>query len=94
MRRKGVSQDDVARLAGVSATAVSLVLNDKQSVHRIAPDTVRRIHSAIAELRYRPNAVARALVQGHTNTIGVVLGMADMAYLTNPYYGPALQGIV
>jgi LacI family transcriptional regulator len=94
MRRRGVSQGDVARLAGVSATAVSLVLNGKQSTHRLAPETVRRIHDAMTELRYRPNAVAQALVQGRTNTIGVVLGEADMTYLTNPYYGPALQGIV
>ena len=94
MRRKGVSQGDVARLAGVSPTAVSIVLNGKQGAHRIAPDTVQRIHQAMAELRYRPNAVAQALVYGRTNTIGVVLGRADMTYLTNTYFGPALQGIV
>ena len=55
---------------------------------------MERIHRAIAELRYRPHAVAQALAHGRTNTIGVVLGRADMAYLTHPYYGPVLQGIV
>lgn len=94
MRRKGVSQGDVARRAGVSPTAVSIVLNGKEGVHRIAPETVQRIQEAIAELRYRPNAVAQSLAHGRTNTIGVVLGQADMTYLSNPYYGPALQGII
>lgn len=73
---------------------MSIVLNGKQGAHRIAPETVRRIHEAMAELRYRPHAVAQALAHGRTNTIGVVLGRADMTYLTHPYYGPVLQGIV
>jgi LacI family transcriptional regulator len=94
VRQKKISQDDVARLAGVSTTTVSIVLNGKQDALRIAPETVARIHRAMAELRYRPNAMAQALVHGRTNTIGVVLGRADMAYFTNAYYGPAIQGIV
>jgi LacI family transcriptional regulator len=94
MRRKGVSQGDVARLAGVSPTAVSIVLNGKQGLHRIAPETVERIHRAMAELRYRPHAVAQALAHGRTNTIGIVFGSADVSYLTHPYYGPVLQGAV
>ncbi|MES2462732.1 MAG: LacI family DNA-binding transcriptional regulator [Armatimonadota bacterium] len=94
MRRKGVSQGDVARLAGVSPTAVSIVLNGKQGLHRIAPETVERIHQAMAELRYRPHAVAQALAHGRTNTIGIVLGSADISYLTHPYFGPVLQGAV
>ncbi len=94
MRRKGVSQGDVARLAGVSPTAVSIVLNGKQGLHRIAPETVDRINRAMVELRYRPHAVAQALAHGRTNTIGIVLGRADMVYMTHPYYGPVLQGVV
>jgi DNA-binding LacI/PurR family transcriptional regulator len=94
MRRKGVSQGDVARLAGVSPTAVSIVLNGKQGQHRISAETVARIHQAMAELRYRPHAVAQALAHGRTNTIGIALGRADISYLTHPYYGPILQGAV
>jgi LacI family transcriptional regulator len=73
---------------------VSIVLNGKQGAHRIAPETVQRIRQAMEELRYRPHAVAQALAHGRTNTIGVVLGSADMDYLTHPYYGPILQGVV
>ena len=58
---------------------MSIVLNGKQDLHRFRRDPVERIHQAMAELRYRPHAVAQALAHGRTNTIGIVLGRADMS---------------
>ena len=52
---------DVARLAGVSHQTVSRVLNNHPNVRQ---ETARRVRAAIAELNYRPNRAARALVTG------------------------------
>ncbi|MBD0318069.1 MAG: LacI family DNA-binding transcriptional regulator, partial [Thermoleophilia bacterium] len=69
---------DVARRSGVSKSTVSNVLRDVASV---APSTRARVLTAIRELGYRPNAVARGLVSQRTNTLGILVG--DLA---NPFY--------
>lgn len=60
---------DVAALAGVSHQTVSRVLNDHT---RVRPETRQRVLDAIAQLGYRRNSAARALVTRRTGTIGVV----------------------
>ncbi|EWT00408.1 transcriptional regulator [Intrasporangium oryzae NRRL B-24470] len=62
---------DVAARAGLSKTAVSLVLNDRPG-SRLSPEAVQRIHDAARELNYRPNPAARSLRIGRTNTIGFI----------------------
>jgi LacI family transcriptional regulator len=69
---------DVARTSGVSKSTVSNVVRGARGV---APDTRRRVLEAIAALGYRPNAVARHLVQRRTSTFGLLVG--DLA---NPFY--------
>ena len=69
---------DVARAAGVSKSTVSNVLRETVSV---APETRRRVLDSIAAVGYRPNALARNLVQRRTTTAGIVVG--DLA---NPFY--------
>lgn len=64
-------QQDIARLAGVSQTAVSLVLNGKSAEHGINKETERKIRAAMAELGYVPNITARALRGGRNGLIGV-----------------------
>ena len=61
---------DVAALAGVSPRTVSNVVRDY--VH-VAPDTRRRVLSAIEELKYRPNATARSLRRGRTGIIALAV---------------------
>lgn len=62
---------DVAALAGVSATTVSLVINGKgSSIPELTHDRVRR---AIKELNYHSDFTARAMVTRKTNLIGVVI---------------------
>ncbi|WP_274535674.1 LacI family DNA-binding transcriptional regulator [Streptomyces sp. CB02414] len=63
---------DVARLAGVSRTTVSDVLND-QRVERYHPETVERVRSAAAELGYVRSAAGRALVMGRSDFVVVVV---------------------
>lgn len=61
---------DVARQAGVSVWTVSKVLNGSTEVS-IASDTRARVLECAASLGYRPNRMARALVQGRTNLIAL-----------------------
>ena len=70
---------DVARLAGVSTSTVSHVLNGTRFV---AEKTRTSVHEAIATLGYRQNSVARALAAQQIHTIGLALSA-----LTNPYFG-------
>ena len=60
---------DVARLAGVSHQTVSRVLNEHPNV---SEPTRLKVRAAIAELGYRPDRAARALVTGTSKVIGVV----------------------
>ena len=70
---------DVGRLAGVSHQTVSRVINGSRHVR---PETRQRVLDAMRELDYRPNSVARALVTGRSNTLGVVS-------FDTTLYGPA-----
>ena len=70
---------DVAALAGVSHQTVSRVINGHAHV---APETRLRVERAIAELAYRPNSAARALVTGSTRTVGLIASNISQ-------YGPA-----
>lgn len=60
---------DVARLAGVSAMTVSRVLNNRGNV---SASTRIRVQRAMDQVRYRPNAMARSLALGRSQTLGVV----------------------
>lgn len=73
-----VGRADVARLAGVSPAVVSYVLNGS---HPVAPATRERVVAAIAELGYRPNALARSLATARTHTLGLLLPES-----ANPYF--------
>jgi len=70
---------DVARLAGVSHQTVSRVLNGHPNVRE---QTRNRVRAAIAELGYRPNRAAKALVTGRSQVLGVVAQNSTL-------YGPA-----
>jgi DNA-binding LacI/PurR family transcriptional regulator len=62
---------DVANAAGVSRTAASFVLNNKDA--GIPAETRARVLEAARRLNYRPHAGARALATGRTNQIGLAL---------------------
>ncbi|SDH21835.1 transcriptional regulator, LacI family [Leifsonia sp. 98AMF] len=82
-----VTMRDVAEAAGVSIATVSLVINDKKNA-RIGDDARRRVREAIRTLGYRPNALAKNLVSGHSKFIGLV---AD-AIATTPFAGQIIHG--
>jgi LacI family transcriptional regulator len=78
---------DVARLAGVSVTTVSRVLNDRPDV---APATRRAVLEVVARERFRPNASARGLPHGR---IGVVAVTAPFIEDRSNYFAAILAGI-
>ncbi|MEV7969731.1 LacI family DNA-binding transcriptional regulator [Sphaerisporangium sp. NPDC088356] len=61
---------EIARRAGVSRSTVSYALSGKRAV---SETTRRRILQVVDEAGYRPNASARALAEGRTRTIGLVI---------------------
>ncbi len=65
---------DIARRAGVSRSTVSYALSGKRTVSEA---TRQRIQAVIDELDYRPNAAARALKEGRTRTLGLVIPPAS-----------------
>jgi LacI family transcriptional regulator len=78
---------DVARLAGVSHTAVSFVFNGRAEGN-LSAATQRRIRRAAAQLNYRPNPVARGLRRRRTSVIGLVTDQIA----TTPFAGALLRG--
>ncbi|ABV93974.1 transcriptional regulator [Dinoroseobacter shibae DFL 12 = DSM 16493] len=83
MARDRVTSLDVARVAGVSQSAVSRVFTPGASV---SPKTAKKVRAAAEELGYRPNVLARSLITGQSKIIGLVV-----AYLDNQFYPDALE---
>ncbi len=71
MAAKRVTLADVARRAGLSPTAASMILNGRPDT-RLSQEAHDRVNAAAAELGYRPNVMARGLRTDKTHTIGFV----------------------
>jgi DNA-binding LacI/PurR family transcriptional regulator len=67
--KEKITIKDVARLSGVSTQTVSRVLNNRWDVSK---ETRLRVQKVIASLGYSPNAFARNLSRGRSNTLGVI----------------------
>ncbi|MEU3663890.1 LacI family DNA-binding transcriptional regulator [Streptomyces sp. NPDC032940] len=78
---------DVARIAGVSHTAVSFVFNGRAEGN-LSPATQERIRQAAAQLGYRPDPVARGLRRRRT----AVIGMVTDGIASSPFAGRLLRG--
>jgi DNA-binding LacI/PurR family transcriptional regulator len=78
-----VTSTEVARLAGVSQSAVSRVFTPGASASKA---TIAKVRKAAEELGYRPNTLARAMVSGKSRIIGLVV-----AYLENQFYPIVLE---
>lgn len=87
------SQRDIARIAGVSQTAVSMVLNGKADVHQLSPATQERVREAMATLAYVPDINGRSLRGGRNGLIGVHTYQSVFPVLPDDYYHEFLVGI-
>lgn len=83
MANEKVTSIEVARLAGVSQSAVSRVFTPGASASK---STTQKVRQAAEELGYRPNVLARSLITGRTRIIGLVV-----AYLENQFYPVVLE---
>ncbi len=85
MIKKKPTIKDIARIAKVSTTAVSMVLRDHG---RVSQETRKRILHIAAEMHYLPNYVARSLVMKRSQTIGLII-----TTIMNPFYPELAKGI-
>ncbi|WP_371477277.1 LacI family DNA-binding transcriptional regulator [Kitasatospora sp. NBC_00315] len=93
--------EDVARVAGVSRSTVSRVIN---GIRNVDPDIQETVREAIAATGYVPNSAARSLVTRRAGSIALVLSGVSAAVedpdharnrvLTDPFFGRALSGVV
>jgi LacI family transcriptional regulator len=80
----------VARLAGVSRSTVSRVINNHPNVDG---ETRARVLRVAEELNYHPNVAARGLAAGRTHILGLVIPMGVSTLFTDPYFPLLIQGI-
>ena len=80
---RAITSIDVARLAGVSQSAVSRAFSPDAS---ISPRTKQKVLAAAASLGYRPNRIPAIMLSGRSYMVGVVIGG-----LENPFYATALE---
>lgn len=80
-----VTMSEVARVAGVSQSTVSHVLN---KTRRIAPETERAVLDALERTGYVSDRVARSLRTGRTGTIGLAISA-----ISNPYFADVVHAI-
>ena len=86
-KKRNVTMIDVARHAGVSQTTVSFVLNSDDTPN-IPDETRQRVLDAVAELGYRPNALAKGLRMNKSGIFGFV---TDEIAIT-PFAGKTFEG--
>lgn len=78
---------DVAKLAGVSQSTVSFVLNSRKDII-ISEQTRQKVLEAVKQLNYMPNQFAKGLKTNKSNLIGLIVPT-----ITNPYYPMLTQHI-
>jgi DNA-binding LacI/PurR family transcriptional regulator len=76
---------DVARIAGVGVGTVSRVINNSPDVK---PATRKKVLSAIAQLNYRPNPIARSMISKQTGAVGVIV-----PFFTRPFHTELLRAV-
>lgn len=76
---------DIAKLANVSKSAVSLVLNNKPGV---SEETRSKILDIVKKYKYHPNQIAQSLAARETKSIGLIIKEID-----NPYFAKLMRGV-
>jgi len=93
LKYKRVTSQDVADLAGVSRTTVSLVLNDVEGIN-ISPKTRQKVRDAAEQLGYIPNATAQALASRRARAIGLVMTRSPHHIASDTFLPQILGGLL
>lgn len=88
--RVRVTIGEIARIAGVSKTTVSRVLNHKPDVD---PGTRQRILDLIEQLSFQPNAFAKAISLQKSQHIGLIIPHNAEYVFSNPFYTEVMRGV-
>lgn len=92
MIRRRVTQKEIAKSVGVSQTTVSLILAGDESLS-VSKETRERVLKAAHTLGYVPQAAARALVNGRSNTLALILFDPHVQVFRDPYIPNVLTGV-
>lgn len=85
------SLKELAQLAGVSKSTASRVISGKGYA---SPEVRERVLGVAEQLRYKPNAVARAMVTKRTHNIGVIVFRETLPIVSHPLYGKIIDEIL
>ena len=78
---------DIAKEAGVSASTVSRVVNNKPGVH---PSTKEKIEKLLKKYHYSPNEMARGLIKQSNHMIGILVADIRNVHYTDGAYTAVL----
>jgi len=92
MAQYRVTSREVAKLAGVSQSTVSIVLTQKPGI-QISEATRSRVLEAARQLGYHPNASARALIRQQTQTVGLIVHESAEPKRVNAFLPPVIEDI-
>lgn len=82
--------EDIAKLAGVSRSTVSRVINNHPNV---SADARRRVLEIVNTTGFHPNMAARSLASQRSHIIGLVIPRGVNTFFTDPYFPRLTQGI-
>jgi LacI family transcriptional regulator len=89
---KAATIKDVAKKAGVSIATVSFVLNER-SGQSISEEVKRRVHRAVRQLNYHPNAAAAGLARKRTRNVAIIF-YREESLIANQFYSFVIQGAI
>jgi LacI family transcriptional regulator len=87
---KKITIKEIAKLANVTTTTVSRVINNKPNVK---PETREFIMGLIKKYDYQPNAFAKAMSSQKSNCIALVIPFKESFIFRNPFYSELIRGI-
>ena len=82
--------NEIAKIAGVSRSTVSRVLNHDENV---SDRTRAKVQAIIDEMGYQPSPVARSLITGRTHVLGLVVPMIVSSLFKDPFFSLLAQEI-
>ncbi len=86
----GYTLEDIARMAGVSRSTVSRVLNNHPNVR---PEVRERVWEVIRRVGYQPHAAARSLATRRSQVLGLVIPEAVSTLFTDPFFPELIRGM-